>query len=61
MSVCVRPGWKPRRPVFSRRGSGNLPLGGLPKNSLVRIIELVYGVYKAKEKFFGSNYFTKVR
>ena len=21
MSVCVRPGWKPRRPVFSRRGS----------------------------------------
>ena len=23
MSVCVRPGWKPRRPVFSRRGSNN--------------------------------------
>ena len=23
MSVCVRPGWKPRRPVFSRRGSLN--------------------------------------
>ena len=21
MSVCVRPGWKPRRPVFSRCGS----------------------------------------
>ena len=21
MSVCVRPGWKPRRPVFSRRSS----------------------------------------
>ena len=21
LSVCVRPGWKPRRPVFSRRGS----------------------------------------
>ena len=21
MSVCVRPGWKPRRPVFSRRCS----------------------------------------
>ena len=21
MSVCVRPGWKPRRPFFSRRGS----------------------------------------
>ena len=24
--VCVGPGWKPRRPVFSHRGSKNVPL-----------------------------------
>ena len=37
MSVCVRPGWKPRRPVFSRRGSY------VHVDSMVRLhVRLVY-------------------
>ena len=27
--VCVGPGWKPRRPVFSERGSINVPLSSI--------------------------------
>ena len=58
--VCVRPGWKPRRPVFSQRGSFSLWEMSTSRWRLVCSVVLFFSPLAILRRWFFCNSYLNV-